>query len=311
MDPGFRNMLEVEAVEAAQTPRPAPGTLPPAIAREGYRLRRQAQNPSPPQEVVVKDLTIDLDDRGLKARLYKPDGVRDPSALLVYFHGGGFIVGDLDSHDGHCRRLAVGSGVQVLAVDYRLAPEHPFPAAHDDALDAVLWAFDNCTQFNVDRERIAVGGDSAGANLAASVACDLADDPGHKLAFHLLLYPVVWPDEETETRRKHDGLVLSRTGFAWFNKCLGLDEDAIPARLKIFQRGTSTPGLIVTAGFDPLRDEGKMLHDIRLKQGVPSIYLDFPDLIHDFFVMPSISSRVEEVTNQVTQLISDTLYDNT
>src|SRR6185312_182045 len=112
-----------------------------------------------------------------------------PSGLLVYFHGGGWVIGDLETHDGHCRRMAALAGVKVMAVYYRLAPEHPFPAGHDDALAATTWAFDNAAQLGVDPKRIAVGGDSAGGNLAASVALDLKDDAARRPAFQLLLYP--------------------------------------------------------------------------------------------------------------------------
>ena len=307
MDLGFRAMLEAEFAEAAARPRPAPGSLPLELAREGYHLRRRSQDPSPPSDVDSRDLTLELEGRTLRARLYSPAETTFPSALLVYFHGGGFIVGDLESHDGHCRRLAAGSGAQIMAVDYRLAPENPFPAAHDDALDAVRWAFANCAMLNVARDRIGVGGDSAGANLAASVACDLFGDAELELAVQVLLYPAIWPEEETESRKIHDGLVLSKAGFAWFDKCLRVDGRAECDRLKIARRPTATPQMIVTAGFDPLRDEGRFLHELRIRQGLQSNYVDFPDLIHDFFVMPAISARVEVAAAHVASSVAKAL----
>src|SRR6185295_3413371 len=115
---------------------------------------------------------------------------------------GGFVIGDLETHDAHCRRLAAFSGARVMAVDYRLAPEHPFPAGHDDALAATRWAFDFADDIGFDPNRIGVGGDSAGGNLAASVSLDMRDDPDRRLKFQLLLYPGLWPDEETQSRQE-------------------------------------------------------------------------------------------------------------
>ena len=136
----------------------------------------------------------DLDVAGLPARLYTP--TRDRGALLLFFHGGGFMYGDLDSHDASCRFLAERSGVRVLAVDYRLAPEHPFPAAYDDALAAHRWLVENAADLGVDSDRIAVGGDSAGANLATVVAIEAAR-AGVPVAYQLLVYPV------TDAVREH------------------------------------------------------------------------------------------------------------
>ena len=307
MDPGFRAMLEAEAAAAAEQPRPGPGELPMAVVREGYQLRRTAQDTTPPAAIAVRDLSIALPGRTLAARLYTSQGGQSPSALLVYFHGGGFVIGDLETHDGHCRRLAAGSGAQVLAVDYRLAPEHPFPAAHDDALDAVRWAFDHAGDLGVDRSRIAVGGDSAGGNLAASVACDLADDADHRLAFQLLLYPVTWPDYDTASRRDFDGLILSKAGFAWFDQCLAAASHPDGGRTKVAGRKSPTPGLIVTAGFDPLRDEGRELHEARQVAGTPSDYLECPALIHDFFIMPDVSNAVGTAASAVATRLGTAL----
>lgn len=307
MDAHFRAMLEAEFAAAAGQPRPAAGALPLEVVREGYRTRRKAQDPAPPTDVAARELRIELSGRALPARLYTPADCRLPSSLLVYFHGGGFVVGDLDSHDGHCRRLAEGAGIQVLAVDYRLAPEHPFPAAHDDAVDAVRWAFDNCEELGVNRAKIAVGGDSAGGNLAASAACDLAGDPAYELAFQLLLYPVTWPERETQSRRDFDGLVLSKAGFAWFDRCLDAASHPDGARINVSARKSNTPGLIVTAGFDPLRDEGRALHAARRADDVPSEYLEFPAFIHDFYVMPGISAAVLDAASQTAGRLAEAL----
>lgn len=311
MDAHFRAMLEAEAAAAAAVgqPRPAPGALPVAMVRAGYRQRRLAQDSAPPAEVATRELSVGGGEGPVPARLYAPAGVERPSALLVYFHGGGFVLGDLDTHDGHCRRLAVGAGVQVLAVDYRLAPEHPFPAAHDDALAATRWAVDHAAELGVAPERIAVGGDSAGGNLAASVAIALADDERYRPAFQLLLYPVIWPAEETASRRALDGPVLTRAGLAWFDACLAARQHPKRHRALLGTSVSRSPALVVTAGFDPLKDEGRDFAAGLAAAGTPAEHIEHPALIHDFFVMPDVSPAVGKAVAQVTDALRQALSD--
>ena len=197
MDSGFRALLDAtNAVEM-----PPLSTLPPAMIREGYRAQRVGVDAGAPTDLDVRDLEVAGGAGALKARLYTPNGAPAVGPGLVYFHGGGFVIGDLDSHDSFLRRLAAASGVRVLSVDYRLAPEHPFPAAHDDALASLRWAFDHAAEIGFDPARIAVGGCSAGGNLSASVALDLREDPSRRLAFQLLLYPATAMDQDTASRR--------------------------------------------------------------------------------------------------------------
>lgn len=303
MDAGFRAMLDAEAAQ----PRPAPGSLPLEMVRAGYRTRRMGQDLTPPADVVARDLTVTGGAGEVPARLYTPAGIERPSALLVYFHGGGFVIGDLDSHDGHCRRLAKLAGVQLLAVDYRLAPEHPFPAAHDDALAATRWAFDQAEALGVDRARIAVGGDSAGGNLAAAVACDLAGEDAYRPAFQLLLYPVTWPEEETASRQALDGPVLTRAGLAWFADCLNAAAHPEGARVRVGTRTARTPALVVTAGYDPLQDEGRDLAARLTAAGVPAGHRHYPALIHDFFIMADMSPAVAEAAAETAAALATAL----
>lgn len=191
-----------------------PGPVPPAIMRDGYRMMRKAQDKSPPTNLEVRDLEIPGGETPILARLYAPMGAAAATGLLVYFHGGGFVVGDLETHDGHCRRMASLSGHRVLAINYRLAPEHPFPAAHDDAVAVTRWAVDNAAALGADSRRVAVGGDSAGANLAASTALEMMNDAHRRLCFQLLLYPLTFPETETASRRAFDGPVISRAMLA-------------------------------------------------------------------------------------------------
>lgn len=299
MDPAFAALFAAQAAEAEGQPRPAPGALPAPLVRAGYRQQRAALDPPPSVAVAARDLTVPGADGPLNARLYSPEGA-GATGLLVYFHGGGFVLGDLETHDSHCRRLAATSGHRVLAVDYRLAPEHPFPAAHDDALAATRWAFDACAELNVDPHLIGVGGDSAGANLAASVALDLVDDPARRLALQLLLYPVTWPGRDTASRRALDGPVLSRAALAWFRNALAADGRADAHRALIAGRDVegAPRTLVVTAGFDPLKDEGRAFAERLLESGVSVEHVEYPSLVHDFYVMAGVSPAVSEAVRE-------------
>jgi len=221
----------------------------------------------------------------LPARLYVPTGAKEPGPLLVYFHGGGFWCGDLDSHDGTCRFLAEQSMVRVLAVDYRLAPEHPFPAAYDDAVAAYAWAVKNAHELGADLARLGVGGDSAGGNLAAGVAIEAARQ-GWPCAVQLLVYPV------TQARRETRSLELFGEGFYLTRGFMDrLDEaycDGVPAddpRLSPLAAelpADLAPALLYTAGFDLLRDEGEAYGDRLRAAGVPVEATRFADQIHGF-----------------------------
>jgi acetyl esterase len=297
LDPHFKAMLDAQAAAAAAAPPPL-SQIPPAMVRAGYRAQRTSQNVNTsPASVTARDLEIPGPGGPVPARLYTPEGAATPSGLLVYFHGGGFAIGDLETHDGHCRRLADLSGQRVMAVDYRLAPEHPFPAGHDDALAATRWAFDRAAELGADPARIGVGGDSAGGNLAASVALDLRGDPARQLKLQLLLYPGLWPAQETASRRDRDGPVLSKAAMAWFEASLAFigHPDALrvmPAQVP--DLSGLPPAYVVTAGFDPLEDEGRDYARALSAAGVPAQDVNYPSLVHDFFIMGDVSPAVIE-----------------
>jgi acetyl esterase len=309
IDAAFAAMIEEQAEAAKAQPLPPLDQLPPEMVRAGYRLQRQAQDQNAPRDVEVRDLKVEGAAGEIPARLYRPAGAGDPSGLLVYFHGGGFVIGDLETHDGHCRRLAAGSGCRVLAVDYRLAPEHPFPAGHDDALAATKWAFDHAPDIGADPSRIAVGGDSAGGNLAASVSLDLKDDARRRIAFQLLLYPGIWPDEETASRKALDGPVLTRAALDWFEKLLAAVGHPHAHRALLGSRDLAgaPPALIVTAGFDPLQDEGRD-YAVRLNAaGVAATHVHYPSLVHDFYIMADISPAVAEAAAETAAALKAAL----
>ena len=228
----------------------------------------------------VRDLRVD----GLPARMYTS---AEPGSkpLLLYFHGGGFVVGDLDTHDAPCRVLCRHAGVDVLSVEYRKAPEHPFPAYIEDARTAYAWA---ASRF----ERVAVGGDSAGGNIAAAIAIEF--DP--ELA--LLIYPVV---DATQVRRSRElfgeGFMLTDAMMEWYTGHYlpeGADRaDPLRSPLLSPRLADSAPALIVTAGFDPLRDEGEAYAEALKQAGVPVLLRRFPGLFHGFInsIGPSPSSH--------------------
>ncbi len=310
LDPHFKAMLEAEAA-AAPAEMPPLAAIPPEMLRAGYRAQRQAQNlnTSPP-DVEARDLNIPGPAGWIPARLYTPPGAMTPGPLLVYFHGGGWVIGDLETHDAHCRRLAAFSGARVMAVDYRLAPEHPFPAGHDDALAATCWAFDHAGEIGVDAARIGVGGDSAGGNLAACVSQDLRADKVRRLKFQLLLYPAVGPKEMTASRRDRDGPVLSSAAMAFFEVALAAathPEGLRAAPAQASDLAGLPPALVVTAGFDPLEDEGRDYAAALRAAGVQADHRNYETLVHDFFIMGDVSPAVVDAAKATAAALAKAL----
>ena len=240
----------------------------------------------------VRDLTV----AGRPARLYIPSTPvsAEPGPLLVYFHGGGWVEGDLDTHAAPCRRLAEGSGVPVLALTYRLGPEHPFPAAHDDADEGYRWVVDHAADLGVDPQRIGVGGDSGGGNLAASVALAAATD-GVPVAWQLLVYPPTDLERDTQSLRLFgEGFYLTTQFMDRANDAYTpLPENRLDPRISIIHAEIPTglaPAYVVTAGFDPLRDEGEAYARRLADAGVAVELLRCTDLIHGFINMVGVGS---------------------
>ncbi len=237
----------------------------------------------------VEDLTIPGPAGAISARLYRP-AASGPLPLLVYFHGGGWVIGGLESHDGLCRTLANAAGCAVLAIDYRLAPEHKFPAAVDDCYAAAAWAVANAATLGADPTRVAVGGDSAGGNLTAVVTQLARDRKGPPLRFQLLIYPAT--DAGYDTPSYHEnatGYFLELEGMRWFyDHYLGGDADRADPRaspLRATDLRGLPPALVITAEFDPLRDEGEA-YAARLRDAdVPVTLTRYDGMIHGFFGM--------------------------
>ena len=222
---------------------------------------------------------------------------------LVYFHGGGFVIGGLDTHDGTCRSLAKATGCIVVSVDYRLAPEHKFPAGPEDCYAATRWVAEKGAEIGVDPSRIAIGGDSAGGNLAVVVALMARDRGGPALRHQLLIYPVTNHDFSTASYEENkQGYLLSREMMRWFwNHYLsdakqGEQPYASPLRVKSF--AGLPPAHVITAEFDPLRDEGEALAARLAADGVPTTRTRYDGMIHGFF---SMTAQVDAAKRAVAE----------
>lgn len=251
---------------------------------------------------AIRELTVEGAEGPLRARLYIPSSRigADRIPTLMFIHGGGWVYGDLDSHDAACRRLAELSGVQLLAVDYRLAPEHPFPAAVEDCWAAYRWMVDHLAELHGDPERLGVGGDSAGGNLSAVTALWAAEN-GLPLHFQLLIYPATDQAHPTASRRMFgEGFFLSERfmtqATGWYTPDPAEREDprCSPLLREEFPAGLA-PALVLTAGFDPLRDEGEAYADLLRRNGVEVELVRYRSMIHGFFNM--VGSGHDAVAN--------------
>ncbi len=250
---------------ARRDPRPPLAGLTPAQARADLsRQVKQVEGAPVPLE-AVREITVSGAAGPLRARLYVPaadPGSSGGAPLVVYFHGGGWVVGDLDTHDQPCRMLALHSGARVLSVEYRLAPEHPFPAPVEDALASFRDALSRAQELGIDPSRTAVAGDSAGAHLAAVTSLLAAADGGPAPAFQLLIYPVTDCVEISASRRTFaDGFLLTKENMDWYEEqFIGTAGDRRDPRISPLLAPSlegAAPAMVVTAGFDPLRDEGE------------------------------------------------------
>jgi acetyl esterase len=286
LDPEMQLMLRLIRLDG-----PAVETRSISRGRRQVVASSQLVGGTPPIGAVT-DRTIAGPGGDLPLRFYTPRGLTGPAPALVFLHGGGWIYGDLDSHDATCRFLAEEAQVRVVAVDYRLAPEAPFPAAVDDAWAAWTWVVQQAAGLGIDPDRIAIGGDSAGGNLAAVVAQQAVRDGGPAPAFQLLIYPVTDFDGRSVSRSTYaDGFFLTK-GFmdlAEENYLVG-DEDRRDPRLSPLHHDPSgvAPAYLVTAGFDPLLDEGAAYAEKMRAAGVAVEYVCEEGLIHSFANMVSL-----------------------
>ncbi|TMC48799.1 MAG: alpha/beta hydrolase [Chloroflexi bacterium] len=295
LDPAIRPMLD--QVAAAGVP-----TLREAGVEQGRQMyQRIAMLDGDPVTVErVEDISI---DGAIPGRVYA-SAIGRPLPMLVWFHGGGFVIGDLETADRTCRKLAAGFEMLVVSVGYRLAPEEPFPAGPDDCFSALFWLIDNATRLGGDPTRVAIGGDSAGGNLAAVTALR-ARDQGLPLHCQVLLCPVADCTMASASYHAYgEGYLLTRDDMDWFiDHYLSGRQDAKDPRVSPLYasslRGVA-PALIITAEFDPLRDEGEAYGERLRDAGVEVEVRRFDGQVHGFFGLSSITSVAEEAIDLVT-----------
>jgi acetyl esterase len=288
----------------ARSPLPPYHSVPAFVARRIYRDTRAALAPRPPE---VAEVRLQVFDGTIAVRSYRPV-LDEILPALVFFHGGGWTIGDLDTHDVVCRQLALGARCAVFSVDYRLAPEQPFPAAVEDCWFASRFIFDHAQKLKIDPNRIAVGGDSAGGNLAAVVALMARDAGGPPLAYQLLIYPAT--DQRCEMpshERNGEGYLLTKEGIRFFrggylpNEKDRTDWRASP--LLAASHADVAPAFLLTAGYDPLVDEGRAYADMLAKAGVQVSYREYPDMVHGFVLfggaVDTANAAVQECCRQL------------
>ena len=272
--------------------RPRLETLPHAVGRKAVDKMSEDGEAEPPEVAEVADGGFAGPASEIRFRRYRPIGAKAGLLpTLIYYHGGGFVIGNIETHDSTCRRLANKSRCQVISIDYRLAPEHPFPAPIDDGLAAFRHIRDNAESFGADAARIAVGGDSAGGAMAA-VVCQLCRDAKEQgPAFQMLIYPATDSSKESASRKAlAEGYFLSGALMTWFWEAYVPDEDTDLADLRLSPLLAKDftglpPAFVLTAGYDPLRDEGRAYADKLIDAGVKTTYVNYPGTIHGFFSM--------------------------
>jgi acetyl esterase len=286
-------------------------TLSPVDCRSMYRERRHVVQPDPPEVAQVQTLSASGPHGAIPLRLYRPlpgRGAAAPASasagapalpVLIYFHGGGWVIGDLDTHDTLCRQLANSAGIAVISVDYRMGPEHRFPAAVDDCIAATRWVHAQATMLGLNPNRIGVGGDSAGGNLAAVVALHARDAGDSPLAYQLLIYPATDMRRIAPSHtRNGQGYLLTSDTIGYFRShyithdAQDLDWRASPLLHPNLRN--LPPALVLTAGFDPLRDEGIEYAQALSLAGNRATHIGFERQIHGFILMGRVIDEANE-----------------
>jgi acetyl esterase len=305
LDPEIQLLLRIDNLLPRTTKTDA------ATARTRFRNLCKLLPGTPPSVQRVTDLTVRGPVGQLGARLYVPHEAG--RGLLVFFHGGGWVVGDLDTHDGLCRTIAAEAGIRVLSVDYRLAPEAPAPTAAEDAIAAFTWAVDHAEDLCVDPALVAVGGDSAGGNIAAVVAQQTVRRGLPQPALQVLLYPAVDLVARRPSRDLFsEGFILTEEDIIWYRDLYTPDPtlrpDPIVSPLRAEDLTGLPPTYLTTAGFDPLRDEGLEYAEALSAAGNPLTHLHHPTLPHGHANLLTIPGPTHEALNHLTNHLKSTLH---
>lgn len=256
-------------------------------ARAAYNMMKDVADPPAGELAVKRDVTVPGPAGGIRARLYDARERREPGPVLVFFHGGGFVIGDLESHDSFCAEAARALDLPVVAVDYRLAPEHPFPAAPDDCEAAARWVAESPAELGLHVTSLVLAGDSAGGNLTIVTAQALRDRPAKvPVIVQWPIYPVV--DDAPKYQSFHDfsdGYLLTADGMRWFSEAYRATEGDARNTPILHRHEGMPPTLIVTAGLDPLRDQGRAYAAELIRAGVPTTYREAVGNIHGFITI--------------------------
>ncbi len=307
LDPQARALIDLMTERGV----PPVHTLAPEVARRLYNERRTFTQPAPPEIASATALQCTGPHGAIPLLLYKPLAAGEPLPVLVYFHGGGWTIGDLQTHDVLCRQLCAASGCAVLAVDYRLAPEHRFPAAVDDSLAATRFVQAEAAALGLRADRIAVGGDSAGGNLAAVVSL-LLRDAGTPVAYQLLIYPATDQRAQAPSHRTNgQGYLLTSDSVTYFRGHYTPEpaqhDDWRASPLLAPDLKHLPPALVLTAGFDPLRDEGRQYADALSAAGNRVQYVCFERQVHGFITMSKVIDEARTAVALCAAVLKDAL----
>lgn len=284
----------------------------PKLARLHMDRSAKVAEPREGHALSVRDSRIPGPAGDVRVRIYTPPSNGSPRPILVYLHGGGFVVGSLSSHDGVCRALASRTEMVVVSVDYRLAPEHPFPHGLEDAVAVTRWVIEHAASFMGDPKRVAVGGDSAGGNLATGVALTCKDDPTPP-AFQFLIYPATDASRSLPSHRQfREGFFLTEASIAWFLDAYlpNVPDREHPRASPLFADDLegAPPGLLITAGFDPLRDEGRAYAKRLQEAGVRMELREYEGAIHGFVSMAGVlsigSQALDDIASSLQRALS-------
>ncbi|MYL70495.1 alpha/beta hydrolase fold domain-containing protein [Halobacillus litoralis] len=312
VDPQVLRLLQTIGNRMSQLEHPPLDQLTPKQSRDYYEVAREYFKELPVDGVNVDDSSfMGRAGNEIPVRIYTPEG-EGPFPVLVYFHGGGWVFGNIDSSNNICRYFSCHAKTVIVSVDYRLAPEHKYPAAFHDALDAITWVSNEAGHWNTDSHRLAVGGESSGGNLAAASAIYFMDKPGIEISHQFLITPVLDYNFDTESYRSNYTYNLTNEKMKWFfQHYLNREEegrDVFVSPLRLKKMAGLPPTIMVTAEYDPLREEAFAYAEELHASGVTVTHHHFDDLVHSFINMAGVVDRSAEALESITRTLKERLH---